>query len=469
MSGTLDQIGLELGVDQSSRWHDHLRKYERHLGDAGDPRTIAVLAAKQPMRTGAVFARRYPNSRVIVFSLIRDPERAEFVGQFRNLEEREGLTGEQIGEVLEELWDLDLLIDDGHHRKSEKRRYFEDFFLYLADGGVYVVEDLHALGIDRFIDEDGPDVVARVVNLTMAGSHQISLRKLSHGERVLSRAVARVSLYPRIAFIERQGALWRKVAEDEDLGAVVADRGIEGVFTETVLDGFAYDAPSAVSVNRLDLLHRFRREYRQPDLKLRTYENVDVEPRQLVYRRGIYFPETFRLYRQRSPHHSLISSVSKTLALGRSGVATSGPVLNGTFFYLDTEHPATYGHLITEVVGRLWGWTRALERYPDLRALVSAPSGESDIKPWFREMLVAAGIPSSRIQVITGPVRVEKLIGVTPLFSNPVVAHPALGSTWDSLGLALMESGSDLPNFEKVFVSRRPGTRRQCGSSQMSV
>ena len=63
---------------------------------------------------------------------------------------------------------------------------------------------------------------------------------------------------------------------------------------------------------------------------------------------------------------------------------------------------------------------------------------------WQRDLFAAAGIDD--VHVATGPVRVETLVGVTPMFSRPSFVHPDLRATYDAVGAAL-EAPRERPNL----------------------
>ena len=63
------------------------------------------------------------------------------------------------------------------------------------------------------------------------------------------------------------------------------------------------------------------------------------------------------------------------------------------------------------------------------------------------------------MHVATGPVRVETLVGATPMFSRPAYVHPDLRATYDAVGAALEERATRSERPERIFLTRRPGKR----------
>jgi capsular polysaccharide biosynthesis protein len=453
----LDRLGLELGIDQASDAHDHLRKYEEQIARLGRaPAAIAVVGARDPREVGLAFARRYPSAVVHVLAMV--PVRRGGTPANLVLHEVADLPG--MHAVLRGVPGLDVLVDDGTHRKSLKLAMLRELLFHLRAGGLYVVEDLHALAIERLQDVEGEDVVDLLVRLVRAQGTGAARARLPAREAALADGVGEVTLWPRIAFVRKRGTHWLKVAEDEALADLAAARDAGWITESTVEPATDVVAEVPSTVNRADLRDRMRTRYRQPARRVRRYEDVVVEPRQLVHRDGLYLPETFRLYRQADVRHHRVRSVSPRHALPPRPVEPAP--LAGTYFYLDSEHPSTYGHVVTEVMSRLWAWDAELARDPDLRALVSVGTGESRPPRWCTDLLAAAGVPAERVVAIAAPVRVERLVSATPLFSNPVVAHPRVREVWERTVAALAGPGTTDGLPARLFVGRKPGARRTC-------
>jgi capsular polysaccharide biosynthesis protein len=333
---------------------------------------------------------------------------------------------------------------------------FRTVFPYLSDGGAYLT-----LYDDNLLEPAGglPAYLRRVVDDSAVGK-----KPASPGEARLRRAIGEVALEPNVVLALKRGTHWLKVPEDTPVGAVARNRSGNWLVAEQTLEGgHMFDVMSGRWVNRPEFRDRFRTHYRQPARRLRRYARVVVEPQQVVYAPGVFLPETFRLYRQASVHHKGIADLGPRLAApGKRRVSGEVAPLDGTFFYLDTEHPGTYGHVLTEVASRLWAWDDAASEYPECRALVSPPRGQSTPEPWFIDILGGYGIPPSRVEVLPERRRVERLISATPLFSNPVVAHPALHPVWDRLTNGLVRHASAAVSARRLFVGRKADLRRAC-------
>jgi len=258
-----------------------------------------------------------------------------------------------------------------------------------------------------------------------------------------------------------RGSVVTKVTEDAFDDEFVRSNGLSWVRRTRCSAGWYFRSRAQASVNRQDLGHRLRPGFDLPDTAVREYEDVRAEPGQILHRDGLALPETFRLFRLREVVNEKLEDLGPTVA--RTTYPDSAFTrLRGTYFYLDTEVPEIYGHLVTEVVSRLWAWDRALGDHPDLKALVFAPPGAHDVAPWFRETLRAYGIPDERIHVETGPVRVDRVVGATPLFSNVGYAHPDLVAIWRRIKKGLFPSATRRFEGVRAFVARGAGYQRRC-------
>ncbi|GAB3247800.1 glycosyltransferase family 61 protein [Nocardioides dilutus] len=188
--------------------------------------------------------------------------------------------------------------------------------------------------------------------------------------------------------------------------------------------------------------------YDAPALVRREWYDVVALPRQVVLSGDLLLPESFTTadgHRQRNP---TVDKVDARVAR-RPAVPADLPPLEGRYLHLENVMPRHFGHALTETVSRFWGWE------PGLRALVFDETGE--LPGWQRDLFAAAGIDD--VHVATGPVRVETLVGVTPMFSRPSFVHPDLRATYGAVGESFAGRAPDRAWPGRVFFTRRPGKR----------
>lgn len=188
--------------------------------------------------------------------------------------------------------------------------------------------------------------------------------------------------------------------------------------------------------------------YDAPAMVLREWSDVVALPRQVVLSGDLLLPESFTTADGRRQRNPTVDKISPRLAR-RPDVPADLPRLAGRHLHLENVMPRHFGHALTETISRFWGWE------PGLTALIFDPSGA--LPGWQTDLLSAAGIDD--VHVATGPVRVETLVGATPMMSRPAYAHPDLRATYDVVGSSL-EAASTLEHRpDRVFFTRRPGKR----------
>jgi len=289
-------------------------------------------------------------------------------------------------------------------------------------------------------------------------------RKGEVGE-AFARAIGEMTVSRELVSITKDGQHFVPFREDDFSPDLVAQLGWNWVEIREVERGREFEIPGPASMNNAQMMGRARRKGLLPARRIRVYRDVLVAPGQVVLHGEAALPETYRHYRAPDfVKRSRTNSVTERFVSPRDPIT---PVrdMAGVYFHLDSEFVDIYGHLVTEVVSKLWAWDEMKLEYPDLKALVGSGKG-GGIPKWFRDTLIAYGIPSGDIVEFSGPVRVEKLIGSTALFSNPYVAHPELVNVWAKLRQGLVEGAPATPVGDKIFVARRASLTRRCHQEQ---
>jgi len=197
-------------------------------------------------------------------------------------------------------------------------------------------------------------------------------------------------------------------------------------------------------------------EYDAPPASLREYTGVTCLGRQAAYGDGFVLPESYRHPFKKRLRNVAFAEWAPRFVREPAPPTTS---LDGPAYLLDTYVRPHFGHALTDQLGHLWGWRPALDRHPDLRALVFAKPGE-ELAGWERELLAAGGVDADRVVVAHEPTRVDLLVASTPLFGMPAYVHPAIATTYAEVGTGLASrSTADRPGPLRLFCSRRPGKR----------
>jgi capsular polysaccharide biosynthesis protein len=166
-------------------------------------------------------------------------------------------------------------------------------------------------------------------------------------------------------------------------------------------------------------------------------------------------PDSFHHHLARQINHPRLERVDASTARIRPRFQPSR-VLDGHYYQLDSTFTGHFGHVMTEVVSRLWGWDAAHARHSDLRAIMFRRAHKR-FRPDFELRLFRAfGIDEEQVVWVDEPVLVRSVVSATPMWHNadPLYVHPDLVSTWQRLTEGLLRDAPDTDVAERIFVSR---------------
>jgi capsular polysaccharide biosynthesis protein len=211
---------------------------------------------------------------------------------------------------------------------------------------------------------------------------------------------------------------------------------------------------------------RMQRPIARARMSLRDYRDVVVAPRQVLVDGRVLLPDTYRHNQWPVLLNTQLVDLAKRFAQTRVALPDDPPRLAGTYLHLDNEFRGHFGHLLTESLSRVWSWPEALAIDPEAKVLVGATHKRPRPLDYELQLYEACGIPRDRIVVIDGPVRVERLISGTPMFSHPQYVHPRIRESWERAGdqLASVPSVRQWPR--RFFVGRR-GDKRSCVNGEV--
>lgn len=204
---------------------------------------------------------------------------------------------------------------------------------------------------------------------------------------------------------------------------------------------------------------RTDRPITRAELRFREYRDVVVAPKQLVFDGRLLLPDSYRHNQWPVLRHDLMLDVAGRFAVPREPQPADPPRLEGTYLHLDNEHRGHFGHLMTESLSRTWTWPEALAIDPDVRVLVGATRVRPRPLEYEYLLMEACGIPRDRIDVIDSPVRVDRLLSGSPMFSHPEFVHPLIVDTWRRAGDALAAQAEDRERPRRIFIGRRSDKR----------
>jgi hypothetical protein len=132
-----------------NKWHHYIPIYERYFARfRGTPvRFLEIgVAAGGSLRMW----RRYFGEAAVICGIDIDPACAEHDGRHGRVRIGSQSDPEFVGAVLDELGGVDVVLDDGSHRMVDIRATLGLVFPRLAEGGVYMIEDLHTAYMPAF-------------------------------------------------------------------------------------------------------------------------------------------------------------------------------------------------------------------------------------------------------------------------------------------------------------------------------
>ncbi|GMG85229.1 hypothetical protein LNKW23_44460 [Paralimibaculum aggregatum] len=124
------------------KWLHYPEIYERHFGPLrGKP--IRILEIGVAYGGSLEIWRRFFGSEAIIYGIDIDPSCAVHDGKAGSVRIGSQTDAAFLRSVVEEMGGIDLVIDDGSHDNRHIQASLDVLFPLLAEGGIYLVEDLH--------------------------------------------------------------------------------------------------------------------------------------------------------------------------------------------------------------------------------------------------------------------------------------------------------------------------------------
>lgn len=201
-------------------------------------------------------------------------------------------------------------------------------------------------------------------------------------------------------------------------------------------------------------VHALQTTIRYPALHLREYTGrVGLVAQSLLITDDAVLPDSFRWHQARNPINPATVNANPDFVRVKPKDLPAEK-LAGSYYLLDNSFFGHFGHLMTEVVSKLWGWDQAKEEFPDLKAIYRTRHNREE-RPLGHRLFEAYGIAPEDIVRVDRPVWVDRMVGATPMWHNarPHYVHPDIAGVWDRL-----TKGVDPVTYDgakKIFVSRQ--------------
>lgn len=372
--------------------------------------------------------------------------------------------------VASGLGPFDVLIEHGIRSRRHKRRNLAVMTGHVRDGGSYIVDDLEAgwyeppretTGDTPGEDDDEPEgesvleLAARLSRLVMDPD---AVPEASKQEGFLATTIEAVELGDDLVTVRRRGRVLIKVRHP-DLVPILRRRSGDQDW-HRVIHRFprAEIVSEAMGYSNDEVLReaRYPELMTVPSLVVRAYDDVIARPGQVLLKDDLVLPDTFRLWRAPMLHATRLKDTSHHFVLPPNwNPEPELRYLSGQYYHADSEYPRHFGHMMTEVLGRLWAWPEAKRENPQLKLLTSS------LLPFQAEIFAAYGIDRDDIVTITHPTQVESVISAMPAFHiGSYVSPDVIAETYARLQRGMPMASSPAP--DRVFLTRERGLWREC-------
>lgn len=425
-----------------------------HLLPQGGERTVVVLAADQsPERVNEVLDV-FVDDEVHVFSPRLDPEwQLDRAGAAHHSAPDLWAINRRLGR----LGPVDVLLDLQPGSTAEHELRWSTLFFHLADGGAWMVP---RWAIGRAAGE-GFASMARVAQAVAGDTAAVT----GHLERELTLATSMLVMASDATIVVKRGEHLLKIHEQRAQRLLSTREPQLEVATLATLP--RVEVVSEMTVDSHDLgvpQPDLGTTFTVPAMQLRHYRgDVAVVSNCLAYAGASALPESFR----HPFEHNLRSTrlLPVNASFGRiEDESRPRRHLPGTYYHLDASNSGHFGHLLTEVLSRLWGWPVAKQQIPGLKAIFRIRFPDERDPVLEKRLFTAFGIEEADVVWVDEPVRVDGLVGATPMMHNkePFYIHPEIRQRiWEPITESLRQGRAGVG--PRVFVSRKPGGKnRSC-------
>jgi demethylmacrocin O-methyltransferase len=206
---SLTDLAVEFGSD---KWgiHRYTPHYERHFAHLRDREMLVIelgIGGYAEAGEGGASLRMwkwfFPRAQVVGVD-IRDKS---FVDERRITAYRGSQTDRELmRRIVRRFGEPTIVIDDGSHRSAHVIRSFEILFPMLADGGLYVIEDLQTSYWPAWggsLDRDDPDTSMTMVKRLLDGLNHEELLDEPYEPSYADLHVVAVHSYHNLVVIEK--------------------------------------------------------------------------------------------------------------------------------------------------------------------------------------------------------------------------------------------------------------------------
>lgn len=428
-----------------------------HASNARSRRRVFVIADNMPPETLKPYLAPYRDDELHVMAP-QPHDEWELAGHQRYLRLDKDA---DIPWHLKLLGPADVIMYARRGTSTHHAAMLRELLFHIAGGGEYVI----ALAqVDDYTP--GRGLAACLDNmLTAVASGQPTGK--SKIDKELTRATRSVTFDRSFIRIRKRGQHYLKLT-DKWANRMLGSRNPNVKVRELArLKRGLLESPGEVeSVGATRELNGLKRSVPYPAMHLREYRgHIGFISNCLTFTDNEILPDSFPLHLMNNLENLAAVNVDHDFARIPEH-RRPRETLDGAYFLLDSPNSGHFGHLMTQVISRLWGWDRAKQENPELKALLRIRYPNERVPELERTVFNAFGIERDDIHWVDHPVYLETAYAATPMFHNvwrhetALYVHPQVRDVWRRIRDGLDRSGS--PHFDRIFVSRRDtlGNRR---------
>lgn len=147
--GLLNDIGVKFDADKSSRFHNYLDFYEKHLPGQDFSGRLLEIGVMDGLSM-KMWREYYPNAEIVGIDIF---DKQHLYNSNWGVPESVKLipVNGTVKPLVSKLGKFDVIIDDGSHFMHDQQHSFEIlYYSQLNKGGVYIIEDLWTSYIDYY-------------------------------------------------------------------------------------------------------------------------------------------------------------------------------------------------------------------------------------------------------------------------------------------------------------------------------
>jgi len=454
---TLDDLGKNLNLTQSSDKNNYLAKYEREISSRWSGRCkILIISNDNPNELSLAFAKRFPHASITTLTYKKD---IRVINPAKNLSIFAFPSINELVTWCKNIAQVDVIIEHSANYKSHKIQLFKELFFLLSEKGLYFIEEIHAKYIDKLADCEGDDILdilQKIYTNKIAPTQFTS--QLDNTFKSIALHTECFSIIDKLAIVEKRGVTFRglRTSEANDLVKKSILPGVK-IFESSVPSNFKTSNVSTGNIEHL-LKNRHKKSFEIPETYLNRYAFATCIPGQIVYIDNFLLPDTFRMQHHKALSNKNINSLSNYFYSLKS---TPKPeFISGEFLYLDSEFPGHFGHFTSEVVSRLWAWKKLKTQVPNLKVLLSTEKGKKT-PAYAIKILNSFGIKDADIQTFSNAIEVESLYTASPYYVIAGHIHPEITDIWSDINKGVSGGKSQISG-DRLFIARPVNGGRKC-------